>query len=173
MAVEHSGPIARLRDGTAVAGWMFKANPDVWDVLAFLRTGAEFDAWRMAPSYRVELVGPGHPCVLWVTGPATSPYMPGVWAIGEVVSDRYEDVGDPDDPLWRDVGKRRQVRPYVQIRMTALSEPVSRAELREDEAFEQAEILKRPRMGSPLALRAEELAVIEARAGSPARRRRR
>jgi EVE domain len=158
--------IAVLRDGTEVAAWMFKANPDVWDVLGFLRSGVDVDSWRMARSYRVELVRPGHPCVLWVTGPTGSAHTPGVWAIGEITGDPYDDVGDPDDHRWRDHAAQRQVRPFVETRMGVLAEPVSRDELAEDPHFGTAEILKTPRMGSPLALRAGEFAAITVRVGS-------
>ena len=56
-------PLPQLRDGTEVAAWMFKANPEVWDVLAFLESGVDVDSWRMAPSYRVDLIEPGHPAL--------------------------------------------------------------------------------------------------------------
>jgi hypothetical protein len=157
----EDGAFCELRDGTPVGAWLFKANPEVWDVLAFLRSGADVDSWRMAPSYRVDLVAEGQPAVLWVTGPANGDHVPGVWAVGEIAGEVFEDVGDPDDPLWRDHGAKRQVRPYVEMRMDVLAEPVSRMELAEDPRFGEAEILTRPRMGSPVALRPIELDVID------------
>ena len=159
-------PRPRLRDGTEVAAWMFKANPDVWDVLAFLASGVDVDSWRMAPSYRVDLIEPGHPCVLWVTGPRGARHTPGVWAIGEITGEPFDDVGDPDDPLWIDLGAQRQVRPFVEVSMQVLAEPIPRQELAAEPGFAGAEILTRPRMGSPLAVTPEELDVILARAGS-------
>jgi hypothetical protein len=47
------------------------------------------------------------------------------------------------------------------MRMDVLAEPVSRMELADDPRFADAEILRRPRMGSPLAVRPIELEVIE------------
>jgi hypothetical protein len=87
-----------------------------------------------------------------------------VWAIGEITGEPYEDVGDPDDHRWRDPGAQRQVRPYVATRMTPLPEPLARDELAEDPRFVAAEILRVPRMGSPLVLTAGEVASIRARA---------
>jgi hypothetical protein len=159
-------PLPRLRDGTEVAAWVFKANPEVWDVLAFLASGVDVDSWRMAPSYRVGLIEPGQPCVLWVTGPRGARHTPGVWAIGEVTGEPFDDVGDPDDPLWIDLGAQRQVRPFVEVSMAVLDEPVPREELAAEPAFAGAEILTSPRMGSPLALTPDELDVILALAGS-------
>lgn len=152
--------IAELRDGTPVGGWLFKANPDVWDVLTFLRSGTEVDSWRMARSYRVDLLRPGQPAVLWVTGAADARHTAGVWAIGEIAGEVYEDVGDPADPLWRDRSAQRQVRPHVELAMTVLPTPVPRSEVRDDPRFAGAEIIRRPRMGSPVALRPGELDVI-------------
>jgi hypothetical protein len=152
---------------------MFKANPDVWDVLAFLETGVDVDSWRMAPSYRVDLIEPGHPCVLWVTGPRRARHTPGVWAIGEITGEPFEDVGDVDDPLWIDLGAAHQVRPFVEVSMQVLDEPVPRAELAAEPMFAEAEILKSPRMGSPLALTTEELDIVVALSGSSERRTRR
>ena len=157
----EDGAFCRLRTGDPVGAWLFKANPDVWDVLAFLKSGADVDSWRMAPSYRVDLVAPGQPAVLWVTGPASGPHVPGVWAIGEISGEVFEDVGDPDDPLWRDHGAKHQVRPFVEMTMQVLAEPISRMELADDPRFAEAEILTRPRMGSPVALRPIELDVID------------
>ncbi len=151
---------AELRDGTPIAAWLFKANPDVWDILAFLRSGAAIEHWRMTPSYRVDLVGPDQPAVLWVTGPASASYTPGVWALGRITGEVDEDVGDPDDDLWRDHGAQRQVRPYVEMHLEPLAEPIARADLADDPRFAEAEILRRPRMGNPVALRPAEYQAI-------------
>lgn len=155
-----SEPIAHLRDGTPVGAWLFKANPAVWDVLTFLRSGAEVDSWRMAPSYRVGLIQPGQPAVLWVTGAANAAHTPGVWAMGEICGEVFEDVGDPDDLLWRDRSAQRQVRPFVEVLLKPLPIPIPRTELRSDPRFAEAEIIRRPRMGNPVALRPIELDVI-------------
>lgn len=157
--------IARLRDGTEVEAWMLKANPDVWDVEAALREGRDLDTWRLAPSYRVELVRPGHPCVLWVTGTGARAARAGVRALGVVTTEPYPDVGDPDDPAWGDPAAARVERPYVGVRLDVLAEPVSRSEVRADPRLADLEVLRRPRMGSPLAVRAGEWAAMQEAAG--------
>lgn len=154
---------AELRDGTPVGAWLFKANPAVWDVLGALERHEDLDSWRMAPSYRVGLVAPGHPCALWVTGPRSAPYRAGVWAVGTVVSVPYDDVGDPDDPSWFDRGAARQVRPYVKVDLRVLSTPIDRDDLRGDPRFAGSEILRRPRMGSPVAITPDEWTAVRDR----------
>ena len=142
----------RLRDGSPVAAWLFKANPEVWDVLGALDQRTGIDHWRMAPSYRTDLVHPGQPCGLWVTGAASAAHVAGAWALGHVTGEPYLDTGDPSDSAWRDLGAARQVRPYVAVDLRVLEQPVDRRVLRGDPRFVDAEILRRPRMGSPLAL---------------------
>ena len=159
-SVTASPAVAELRDGTPVGAWLFKANPEIWDVLTFLRSGAELDSWRMAPSYRVELVRPGQPAVLWVTGAANAAHIPGVWAIGEIRGEAFDDMGDPGDPLWRDLSAQRQVRPFVEVLLSLLPNPIPRTALRADPRFVDAEIIRRPRMGNPVSLRPVELDVI-------------
>jgi hypothetical protein len=157
--------VIHLRDGSAVAAWMFKANPDVWDVLGALARREDICTWRMAPSYRVELVGPGQHCALWVTGAKGAAHTAGVWAMGHIVGEPYLDTGDPDDAGWRDPGAARQVRPYVAIELEVLHQPIDRRVLRADPRFGGAEILRRPRMGSPLALGADEWDALVDHAG--------
>lgn len=157
-----AGPavVAELRDGTPVGAWLFKARPDVWDIATALRDHSGLDTWRMAPSYRTGLVAAGQPCALWVTGAATATAAPGVWAVGHITSEPYEDAGDPDDELWHDETARRQIRPYVSVELDVLAHPIPRADLRADPRFERAEILVAPRVASPVALRPDEWTAI-------------
>ncbi len=151
--------IARLRDGTEVGAWLLKARPSIWDIGTALGQGVELDWWRLAPSYRVELVHAGQPCAMWVTrGDARVPS--GVWAVGRVVGEPSEDTGDPDDPLWVDEGARRQVRPRVPVELDVLEVPVRREELVADPRLRGAEILRVPRIGNPAALTPAEWSAL-------------
>jgi hypothetical protein len=149
------GTVAHLRDGTPVAAWLLKANPAVWDVGTFLASGAAVDRWRLARSYRSDLLAPGHPVVLWVT--AGDPgHPPGVWGVGEVTAGAEDDVGEPDDPLWRDRAAQRQVRPYVEVRLRVLARPAPAAAVRDHVVLAGMELFRAPRMGSPVALTPDE-----------------
>ena len=158
-------PIAQLRDGTEVAAWMFKANPAVWDVVEALRLHHEssgdrrIESWRMAHSYRVDLVHTGQPCVLWVTGGRRSPHA-GVWAIGHVSSEPYLDVVDPLDSLWVDRTTQDRVRPYVGVELDVFEGPILLSELLHDQRFSGAEIRRAPRVASPVALTSQEMSAI-------------
>ncbi len=121
-------------------------------MLGALEQRVGIDTWRMAPSYRVDLVAPGQRCALWVTGAASAAHVSGVWALGRITGEPFLDTGDPADTAWRDLSAARQVRPYVAVDLTVLDEPVDRRVLRDDPRFAGAEILRRPRMGSPIAL---------------------
>ena len=147
--------IARLRDGSPVGAWLLKANPTVWDIGSFLASGADVDRWRLAPSYRCALMLADHPVVLWVTR-GDPVFVAGVWAVGHVTAEPSDDVGDPDDDLWRDRGAQRQVRPYVEVRMSVLDRPVAAEAVRAHPDLVGMELLRAPRMGSPVALTPQE-----------------
>jgi hypothetical protein len=149
--VSVPGAVAQLRDGTPVGAWLLKANPAVWDVGAFLDSGEEVDRWRLAASYRTDLLGVGQPVVLWVTR-GDPDREPGVWGVGAVSGEVSDDVGEPDDLLWRDQGARRQVRPYVEVHLRVLRDPLPASEVRAHPALAGMELFRAPRMGSPVAL---------------------
>jgi hypothetical protein len=151
--------IARLRDGTALGAWLLKARPSIWDTGTPLGEGVELDWWRLAPSYRVDLVHAGHPCAMWVTR-GDARVASGVWAIGEVTGEPVPDVGDPEDPLWVDEGARRQLRPRVPVHLEVLESPVRREELSADPRLRRAEILRVPRIGNPAAFTPGEWAAL-------------
>lgn len=138
---------------------MFKARPSIWDIGAAVRDGVDLDWWRMAPTYRAELVHQGHPCVLWIT--RGDPRVPsGLWAVGDVIGEPYADTGDPDDPLWLDEAARRQWRPRVSVRLDVLSEPLTREVITADPRLDRLEILRVPRIGNPAVLTPDEWDVI-------------
>lgn len=143
--------IARLKDGSPVGAWLLKASPAIWDIGAAIGAGIDLDWWRLAPTYRAELVHAGHPCAMWIT--RGDPRVPsGIWAVGQIVGEPVEDVGDPDDPLWRDRGAQRQVRPRVPVELRVLAGPVPREAVAEDPRLRRMEILRVPRIGNPAAV---------------------
>lgn len=164
-----SGPshdrVATLRDGSPVGAWLLKANPQVWDVIGALERGDGLDRWRLAWSYRVDLVDVGHPCVLWVTGAATAAHSAGIWATGTVTSCPEARADDPTDPGWRDGAGRLDTRPYVAVQLRVLPAVLARRELAADPRFAGSEIFRSPRMGSPLALTPSEWAVVRSMVG--------
>lgn len=142
---------------------MFKANPAVWDVHGALRDGQDIDRWRMVDSYRVGLVAPGQPCVLWVTRSGTVDHPSGIYAVGEIAGEPYLDIGDGEDGRWGDVGDARAERPYVEVRLDVLERPVESSELRADPAWEDEEIFRAPRVASPVAVSPEAWHALSSR----------
>ena len=98
-------------------------------------------------SYRLDLVAPGQPCLLWLSGRD----RPGVHALGEV-SDGVEDRADG---------------PVVHVRLALLAEPVPRADLLSDPRMRDAEVLRMPAGSNPSWLSAEQFAAVLDRAGRP------
>ncbi|WNV77516.1 hypothetical protein [Geodermatophilus sp. DSM 44513] len=91
-------------------------------------------------SYRLDLVRPGQPCLLWVSGRAD----PGVHALGEVTGE----VGERDDG------------PVLGVRLTRLPSPVARADLLADPAVHDAEVLRSPIGSNPSWLSVPQYAAV-------------
>ncbi len=96
-------------------------------------------------SYRLDLVSPGQPCLLWLSGRD----RPGVHAIGEV-ADGIVDRADG---------------PVVRVRLALLAEPIARAELLADPRMRDAEVLRMPAGSNPSWLSADQFAAVLDRAG--------
>ena len=140
-----SRPLAVLRDGTEVAAWVFKANPDVWDVEAHLAGHGTVERWTLAPGYRGDLLAAGHPAVLWLTGRRA-----GIIAAGTVTGAAYDDLDEGTGALRR----------WAPVRLTAV-DPVRKATLLADPRCRRLEMVRSVRLGSPLALARTELDAIE------------
>lgn len=141
-------PLARLRDGTEVAAWVFKANPEVWDVEGHLARHGVVDRWTVAPGYRGDLLAAGHRAVLWLTG-----HRAGVIAAGTVTGTAYEDLGQGESPAGR-------LRRWAPVHLEAV-EPVRKPTLLADPRCRRLEMVRSARLGSPLALTRPELEAVE------------
>ncbi|MCO1659564.1 hypothetical protein [Pseudonocardia humida] len=131
---------ARPRLGVAdIGAWLFTCNPREFGELDAV------DGFCARPSYRVGLVRPGQPAVLWVSGPEGAAPAPGIWMVGRTTGA----VRDGD-------GRR----PRVGLALRALAEPVARAELRADPRTARMEVLRAPQMGNPSVVTPAELAAI-------------
>lgn len=140
---------------------MLKANPATWDIGTALRDGTDLDWWRLAETYRADLVDAGHPCVMWVT--RGDPRLEsGVWAVGEVLDAPTIGLGDPGDPLWRDLSAREQPRPRIPVRLEPLERPLPREAIAVEPRLSRCEILRVPRIGNPAALSPDEWAALSA-----------
>jgi hypothetical protein len=158
--VSAPAKVACLRDGTPVGAWVLKANPALWDIGTAVAEGIELDWWRLAPTYRVGLVEVGHPCVMWITR-GDDRVASGIWAVGEVTGEPFDDVGDPDDPLWRDRTAQRQLRPRLPVDLRVLDEPLLREEIALHPVLGLTEMLRVPRIGNPAVLTPPEWAAFQ------------
>jgi hypothetical protein len=129
--------VARLTAGD-VACWVLKSATPV-------PVGAELTRC-VRPSYRLGLMAPGQPCLLWRSGRDS----PGVHALGVLTGPVRHEAGGP----------------VVPVRLTPLAEPVLRAELLADPVFREAEVIRMPAGSNPSWLTAAQYAVVLARAGS-------
>jgi hypothetical protein len=91
-------------------------------------------------SYRLDLMAPGQPCLLWVSGRD----RPGVHALGELAGAPVQQGGEP----------------AVAVRLTRLTSPVERGDLLADPAARDAEVLRMPAGSNPSWLSAAQYAAV-------------
>lgn len=135
-----SSPMSRLGPGD-VACWVLKSTRPPEQIDPDWRVGAARELTRcVRRSYRLELVRPGRPCLLWVSGRTA----PGVHALGQVTGEAEE----------RDGG------PVIAVRLTRLASPVPRADLLADPAARDAEVLRMPAGSNPSWLSPAQYAAV-------------
>ena len=141
--------MARLQPSD-VAGWLLKSTRAPAEIDPGWAPGEERELTRcVRRSYRLDLVAPGQPVLLWVSGRV----LPGVHAVGRVCGPVR--AGSEDDG------------PVLPVRLTALPEPVDRVELLADPDFRTAEVLRMPAGSNPSWLSAAQLGAVLAQAGLP------
>lgn len=140
--------MARL-EAPDVAGWLLKSTRAPAQIDPGWAPGEERELTRcVRRSYRLELITPGQPVLLWVSGRV----LPGVHAVGSVSGPVRLDDEDDDGPVFP-------------VQLTSLPEPVDRGELLADPGFRSAEVLRMPAGSNPSWLSAAQLGAVLARAG--------
>ncbi len=137
--------MARLT-GADVACWVFKSALPTSRLAPGWEPGISWSTTRcVRPSYRLELMSPGQPCLLWISGRAD----PGVHALGTLTAEPQETDGGPVAP----------------VRLTLLPDPLPRAVLLGDPVAREAEVLRMPAGSNPSWLSAAQFAVVLDRIG--------
>ncbi len=128
-------------DAGDVGCWLIRTAlaPDA--VVPGWRPGEEREVTRcLRPSYRLGLMRPGQPVLLWLSGRD----RPGVHATGVLAGE----VGQGGDG------------PAVTVRFTLLPAPVPRTELLADPAARDAEVLRMPAGSNPSYLTPAQYAAV-------------
>ena len=124
-----------------VACWVFKSSVPPEGLVPGWRPGASQWLTRcVRPSYRLELMASGQPCLLWVSGRVD----PGVHAVGRLTAGPHEADGGPVAP----------------VRLTRLRVPLPRAALLTHPVARDAEVLRMPAGSNPSWLSAEQYAAV-------------
>ncbi|MBB3675437.1 hypothetical protein FHX36_001172 [Modestobacter versicolor] len=130
----------RLEPGD-VACWVVKSSSPLDVVAPGWAPGTTRELVRcLRRSYRLDLMGPGQPCLLWVSGRD----RPGVHAVGELTA----------------VPAAGGSGPEVAVRLTRLAEPVDRADLLADPGARAAEVLRMPAGSNPSWLSPAQYAAV-------------
>ncbi|MGY1682046.1 hypothetical protein [Geodermatophilus sp. SYSU D01176] len=132
--------MSRLRPGD-VACWVLKSTRPPERIEPGWRVGTAIELTRcVRRSYRLDLLHPGQPVLLWVSGRTA----PGVHALGEVTGEAEEHDGGP----------------VVAVRLARLPAPVPRAALLADPTTRDAEVLRMAAGSNPSWLSPEQYAAV-------------
>lgn len=140
----------------------------MWDLEAALADGDVPTSWRLAATYRVELIEPGDPVVLWRTRGWTGPS--GIVAVGHVAerSDRFDErPGDVDDRRWVSASARDRPRPRVEVRLEVLGTPVSVERTDRVAQLRNLEVRRVPRIGNPSVITPDQWEALKKLLESP------
>ena len=130
-----------------IACWVLKTAVPTGQLAPGWRPGTARSMTRcVRPSYRLDLMAPGQPCLLWVSGRMD----PGVHALGSLAAGPQEADGSP----------------VVPVDLTLLADPVPRAVLLADPATRDAEVLRMPAGSNPSWLSAVQFDAILDRIGA-------
>jgi hypothetical protein len=141
-------------DHSSVGAWVVTCNlQEVYDVTPDADARLHFFSWRLARTYRTELVNVGDEILLWVGGAKQGGHIPGIWAYGYVVDDVFEGEGVKK---WIDEASKHERRPYVPMAMTWLEPPLPKEALQAHKLLSEIEVLRMPRMSNPSYLSPEE-----------------
>ena len=144
--MRRPGEAAARLTAADVACWVFKSSVPARELADGWRPGSSRAMTRcVRPSYRLELMASGQPCLLWVSGRID----PGVYALGTLTGAPHE----ADDG------------PVVPVRLTLLPSPLPRAALLADPVARDAEVLRIPAGSNPSWLSAPQFAVVLDRIG--------
>jgi hypothetical protein len=132
-----------------VACWVLKTSSPPAEIAPGWRPGTDRElVLCVRPSYRLDLMAAGAPCLLWLSGRD----RPGVHAVGELTGP----PGSGDDG------------PVVPVRFTLLAEPVERGALLGDPAARDAEVLRMPAGSNPSWLSQPQFDAVLAQVRQPA-----
>lgn len=141
-----------------LGAWVVKANPALWDVHAARAAEQDLERWRLADSYRLDLVERGDRVLVWATRGPTGADV-GFIAEATVAGSLGIDVGGSH---WAREADRGQVRPYVPLARTRWwRTPVSIDECRADPVLRRIEVLTAPRIGNPSYLTRAQAAALD------------
>lgn len=127
-----------------VGCWLIKSRTPAAEIGGGWAPGATKELTRcLRRSYRVELIQPGQPCVLWVSGPVA----PGVQAIGAITSEASAVSAVIETAPAQVSEDRAEVQ--VSVLLRRLNDPVSRAAWLADHVLADAEVLRMPAGSNP------------------------
>ncbi|TFV75524.1 hypothetical protein E4P39_10840 [Blastococcus sp. CT_GayMR19] len=138
-----------------IACWVFKSAVPPAQLAPGWRPGTTRTMTRcVRPSYRLELMAAGQPCLLWLSGRTD----PGVHAVGLLTAGPQD--ADGESASSASAATSGTGGPVVPVRLTLLAEPLAREALLADPRARDAEVLRMPAGSNPSWLSPAQFAVV-------------
>lgn len=131
----------------SLGAWLLKANPTVSPVEELLGGTSGVTERCVRRSYRIDLIEPGQPVLLWISGGASS-HPAGIHAQGQVTGPAY--VSDETGRL------------ALPVELARLETPVPRRELLAHPVLRELEVIRMPAGSNPSFLTRTELGELQA-----------
>ena len=132
--------VARSLSPDTLGAWLVKASGALPSTTHHVRTGfAEVESWCVRASYRTDLVAPGQPVLLWVSGNAAQ-QPAGIYARGRTTGSTRDGV--------------------MPVELTPVSQPLLRSELVGHRDLSSLEVLRMPAGSNPSYVTPEQLRLL-------------
>lgn len=157
----------RMNDRTItddnLGAWVFKCNPDVYNLPAEIADGETFvDGWSVSDNYRSAMISGGQKAILWMSGAQDGKAPRGIWGIGWTTNTRYA-VNGLGGSYWQDEDHAARVQFMAPTAIHCLDE---RDRLRADDIsmvpeLADLEVFRVPQGSNPSWISKSQLAALE------------
>ena len=147
----------------ALGAWLVKTNDDDESVAALIRNGFATVTERcVRPTYRADLVKPGQPVILWISG-SSRVHPAGIYAVGHTTGPAVARSADEmgTDATGTSPEKRGPSQLVMPLRLRSLSTPVLRRDLLRHPTLSRIEVLRMPAGSNPSFVTRRELTALD------------
>jgi predicted RNA-binding protein with PUA-like domain len=135
--------------------WVLRCNPDIYDLPREVEDGLNLvDTWSVSENYRTEMMAPGNPVLLWMSGTKIG----GIWGIGRVAGPAIylPDFRKNQFEYWKTDKAKAANKLYAQVEIAIIRNVVPEFLIKQNKVLANSEIVKQPQLANPSCITSEE-----------------